>query len=270
MFYRNHEQARDATRPAARSAHPGHGLDRRHRRDRAAVHHREHDREGGGRAALHAARARRPQHLRPRGLLRLPQPDDPAVPRRGRALRPLQPRRREHVRPPVPVGLEAHRAGPRPRRRQVFQRLARRAPDRPALGGAGIDHAALSASWPSTTLDAADIADHLRANAHRRRALHRRDDRERRAPTCVAQADARRRPRRRCWRAIPRPRSATSTATRPGHRDGCAGRLPADARHAGRLHRPTSRRPRPAAEGGQSMDYDDLRASRRQLWAASG
>ena len=30
--------------------------------------------------------------------------------RRGRALRPLQPRRREHVRPPLPVGLQAHRA----------------------------------------------------------------------------------------------------------------------------------------------------------------
>ena len=71
------------------------------------------------------ARADGPQHLHPRGLLQLPQPDDPAVPRRGRALRPLQPRRREHVRPPVPVGLQAHRARPGAGRRQVFATTGR-------------------------------------------------------------------------------------------------------------------------------------------------
>ena len=66
-----------------------------------------------------AARAAGPQHLRPRRLLPLPQPADPAVQGRGRALRPLQPGRREHVRPSVPVGLQAHRARPRARRRQA-------------------------------------------------------------------------------------------------------------------------------------------------------
>ncbi len=69
-----------------------------------------------------------PQHLCPRGLLQLPLADDPAAARRGRALRPLFARRREHVRPAVPVGLEAHRARSRPRRRQVFRRLAPRSP----------------------------------------------------------------------------------------------------------------------------------------------
>ena len=35
------------------------------------------------------------------------------------------------VRPPLPVGLEAHRAGPCPRRRPLLRRLARRAHDDP-------------------------------------------------------------------------------------------------------------------------------------------
>ena len=44
------------------------------------------------------------------GCYHLPQPDDPPVPRRGRTLWPLQPGGRKHVRPPVPVGIKAHRA----------------------------------------------------------------------------------------------------------------------------------------------------------------
>ena len=102
------------------------GRDRRPRRDRAAVLPQEHHRDGRRHAALHAARARRARHLRPRGLLPLPLADDPPAARRGRALRPLLARRREHVRPSVPVGLQAHRAGSRARRRQVLRRLARR------------------------------------------------------------------------------------------------------------------------------------------------
>ena len=104
--------------------------DRRPRRDHAAVLPEEHDREGRRHAALYAARTRRPQHLCPRGLLSLPLADDPAAARRGRALRPLFARGREHVRPSVPVGLQAHRAGSRPRRRQIFRRLARHASER--------------------------------------------------------------------------------------------------------------------------------------------
>ena len=55
-------QPRARSRPAAlllAGADPGHGLDRRHRRDRAPVHDREHDREGRGRPALQPARAGR-------------------------------------------------------------------------------------------------------------------------------------------------------------------------------------------------------------------
>ena len=139
---------------------------------------RQHDREGEGHAPLLAARAGRPRHLRARGLLRLPQPDDPHAARRGRALRPLQPRRREHVRPPVPVGLQAHRAGSGPRRRQVLRPMARRASDQSARAGAGKHHAGLSVAGR----DQARCARHRRASCKtlqaRRRALHRRDDRQ--------------------------------------------------------------------------------------------
>ncbi len=44
--------------------------------------------------------------------------------RRGGALRPLFAGRGKHVRSSVPVGFQAHRSGPRPRRRQIFRRLA--------------------------------------------------------------------------------------------------------------------------------------------------
>ncbi len=123
-FLDKHAHHRDATPPCSSLGSLLVVTHRRHRRDRAALLPREHHREGGGDAPLHAARAGRPQHLRPRGLLHLPQPDDPAVPRRGGALRPLQPGGGVDVRPPVPVGLEAHRAGPRPRRRPLLERMA--------------------------------------------------------------------------------------------------------------------------------------------------
>ena len=124
--------------------HPAGDRDRRPRRDHAAVLPQEHDRGGRRRQALYAAGARRPQHLCPRGLLSLPFADDPAAARRGRALRSLLARRREHVRPSVPVGVEAHRAGSRPRRRQIFRRLARDPSDQPARDRAAVGDAGLS------------------------------------------------------------------------------------------------------------------------------
>jgi cytochrome c oxidase cbb3-type subunit 1 len=126
---RSHREERDA----APRPQPGRRRDRRHRRDRAALLPPERHRAGRGDAALHAARTRRARHLHPRGLLRLPQPDDPPDARRGRALRPLQPRRGVDVRPSVPVGLEADRARSRPRRRPLLGRVARPAPHRSAL-----------------------------------------------------------------------------------------------------------------------------------------
>ena len=86
----------------------------------------------------------RPQHLCPRGLLSLPLADDPAAARRGRALRSLLARRREHVRPSVPVGIEANRSGSGAGRRQIFRRLACDASDQSARHRAAIGDAGLS------------------------------------------------------------------------------------------------------------------------------
>jgi hypothetical protein len=83
------------------------------------------------------------RHLRPRRLLQLPLADDPSVPRRDRALRPLLGGRRVRVRPPVPVGLQAHRSGPRPRRWPLLRRMASCPPDQPARRGARVQHAGL-------------------------------------------------------------------------------------------------------------------------------
>ena len=157
----------------ARHRHSHHGRDRRPGRDRPALLPEEHDRDRAGHAALHAARTRRPQHLCARRLLSLPQPDDPVAARRGRALRPLFAGGREHVRPSVPMGLEAQRTGHRARRRQVHRRLACRASGRSAFGRAAVDHAELR-------LPDDDAARHARARRQRRdqprgrRSLHRR------------------------------------------------------------------------------------------------
>ena len=61
--------------------------------------------------------------------------------RRGRALRPLFAGGGIEIRPSDAVGLEAHRPGSRPHRRQIFRRLARRASDQSARRRAGIGDA---------------------------------------------------------------------------------------------------------------------------------
>ena len=65
-----------------------------------------------------------PRHLHPRRLRRLPLADGPALPLRDRALRRVLQGRRVRLRPSVPLGLEAHRSRPAPRRRQVPRCLA--------------------------------------------------------------------------------------------------------------------------------------------------
>ena len=62
---------------------------------------------------------------------------------------------------PVPVGLQAHRARPRARRRQVLRPVAGRAPGQPARGGAREHHAGLSLARPSTSSTSDDIVDQL-------------------------------------------------------------------------------------------------------------
>ena len=64
--------------------------------------------------------------------------------RRSGTLRPLQPGGREYVRPPLSVGLGAHRPGPGEGRREIFGSMASGASRGSPRGGAGIHHAALS------------------------------------------------------------------------------------------------------------------------------
>ena len=89
------------------------------------------------------AAARRPRRLPARGLRELPHPDGAAAAHRGHALRRLLEGRRVLLRPPLPLGLEAHRPGPGARRGQAPGRLAP-GPLRERPGGrAALQHAAL-------------------------------------------------------------------------------------------------------------------------------
>ena len=63
--------------------------------------------------------------------------------RRDAALRPRLDGRRVRLRPPVPVGQQAHRPRPAPRRRQVQRRVASAAPEQPARPGPRVEHAGL-------------------------------------------------------------------------------------------------------------------------------
>src|SRR5690606_17624133 len=84
------------------------------------------------------------RHLHPRRLQRLPLADDPSVPCRNRALRPLLRRRRERLGPPVPGGFQANRSGPAPRGRWLPARRAPPPPVHPAQRGARCVMARLS------------------------------------------------------------------------------------------------------------------------------
>ena len=153
---------------------------------------------------------------------------------------------------PFQWGSKRTGPGPGAGRRQVLRRLAPRPPDRPALGGAGIDHAALRASWRRPTSTTAIIEQQLAALQRGRRALHRR----RRSPTPRPTS----RPRPTPSPARPRTlkkRYGAKVAQRdfdgdPGaaDRDGRPDRLPADAGHHGRFPHLQGRRPgEPAMSG---------------------
>ncbi len=209
--------------------------DRRPRRDRPALLSQEHDREGRRRAALHAARTRRPQHLRARGLLQLPFADDP--PRcatRSSATATIRSRPRACT-----TGRSSGAAS---------------APGRisPALGGKYSDEwhrdhlrqpksvvpGTVMPAYPwlaANDLDYAHIDDDLKVNAAL--GVPYTPDMIANAQTDLkaqASADA---PRRPTWRSATRkPPPATTTAIRNAHhRSRRADRLPAGARHDGRL-----------------------------------
>ena len=106
------------------------------------------------------------------GCYLLPLADDPHAELRNAALRRPFRCRRIRLRPAVPVGLEAHRAGPGARRRQILRRLAARAPAGAARARAAIEHARLSVAGGSEDRRRRPAGAHARA-AHARRSVHR-------------------------------------------------------------------------------------------------
>ena len=112
-----------------------------------------------------------------------------SVPRRGRALRPLQPGGGEHVRPSVPVGSK--RTGPDLARvgGKYSERLARGA----LINPRSVVPESIMPGYPFLDGAAAGYRRHRRPSARQlrdgRRALHRRDDRGRARIWRKAQAD---------------------------------------------------------------------------------
>jgi cbb3-type cytochrome c oxidase subunit I len=220
-------------------AQPAALLVRDHRAQAAVIHgahaHRDPDRRHGrapphaarqaGRPrsqreraeAVHRPRAARARPLRARGLLRVPLPDGPDTHRGHRAVRRLFEARRVHLRPPLPVGLEAHRPRPPSPGRSLPEPLALRPPHGPALHQPRLEHAELPLARGGAHRRQAGAAE-AGAHAEAGRALHQRRGRQRR--------DRAARPGRRR-----RHRSRLPGGGGPvGQRDGRAHQLPAAAR----------------------------------------
>jgi cytochrome c oxidase cbb3-type subunit 1 len=177
-----HEVVEKNIGPAGRPDRRG-DQHRRPGRDRAAGGLERGDAAGAGREAVHRAAARGPRRLHPRGLLQLPLADDPAAARRDRALRPLLARGRVGLRPSVPVRLQAHRPGPRARRRPLLRRVA--SPHLMNPRDLVPESNMPGYPWLANGRDA--IRPSRREDegaAHGRRALHRRADRRRQPPRC--------------------------------------------------------------------------------------
>ena len=117
-----------------------------HRRRRGVRAHGAHSLERADDCrgqAVHAARSRGAGPVHPGRLRRVPLADDAADAFGDRALRRLLEGRRVRLRPSVPVGLEAHRSGSAPGRRQVSGRVAFRAHEAAGRDVARLDHARL-------------------------------------------------------------------------------------------------------------------------------
>ena len=187
--------------------------------------------------AVHAARDRGARPLHPRRLRRLPLADDPAAPRRDGALRRLLEGRRVRLRPPVPVGLEAHRPGPAARGRQVSGRLALRAHEA-AVGDLAAARSCRRYPWLYDA-DARHVARRRQGHhaAPARRAVSRRVRAPRRSRSARAGGRDRRRPdaRRLSRQRRPRDRRAhrLSAAARHRHQHAAAARRAAAGRAAG-------------------------------------
>ena len=204
---------RDQRLPADR-ADPGDDLDRRHRRDRAAC-------------SRSRARSSRSTGVRPYTPLELAGRDiylrEGCYNCHSQMIRPFRDETeryghyslaaREHVRPPVPVGQQAHRPGPRAGRRQVRDewQAAHLADPRSVVPESIMPPYAFLAT---TTCGSTTSADHLSTLRIVGVPYTRREIAQARADL-AAQASPDARPRARCWRATRRPPRATSTAS-PG------------------------------------------------------
>ena len=134
-----------------------------------------------GRQALRPAAAGRQGHLCARGLLPLPLADDPRAARRDRSATATISMAGESVYD-RPFQWGSKRTGPDLARvgGKYSDEWQRAAPEEPARGRAGIEHAGLSVAGASNKIDAEDIAGaHARA-APPRRSVHRRRHRRRR------------------------------------------------------------------------------------------
>ena len=195
------------------------------------------------------------------GCYLLPQPDDPLAARRGRALRPLQPGRGKHVRPSLPVGIEAYRPRSCARRRQIFGRLACRAHARPALGRAGIDHAGLSVPGPDACSTTRTSPNRMKALEGAGRSLQRRDDREARKDVVSAdiagheggKGSLARYPKAQVRKFDGQPPGDNVPPTELDAVD----RLSANARHARRLHEVRRQRSKPSIRN-SALAYEDI------------
>ena len=120
----------------------------------------------------------------------------------------------EHVRPSLPVGLQAHRPGLGAGRRQVFRRMAPGTHDRPAQPGPRVDHARLSLPGGERLRGSRIISAHLATN--RGVGVPYSDEMiEHAVADCPDPGQPGRRRDRRFPGALPeRPGRATSTATR--------------------------------------------------------
>ncbi len=135
-----------SSRPT-RSSDPGCAcdhLDRRSRRDRAALLSPVDDREGGRVRPYSPLELAGRTSISARAAITATARWSVRCATRSSAIGHYFARGREHVRQALPVGLQAHRSRSCPRRRQVYGPVAAGASERSARRRAAIDHAGLS------------------------------------------------------------------------------------------------------------------------------
>ena len=156
--------------------------------DRAAVFQKSTTEAVAGLKPVPGVAARRPRPLHPRvvqchpftGVISRSAPRNRSADRYSVAAR-------VRLRPAVPVGQQAHRAGPAPRRRGATRTIGiARAPDQSATPGAGIHHAGLSVAGEKQARRFADREEDAGAPHARTPVLPDEGSQERRRPNSRA------------------------------------------------------------------------------------